>query len=72
MKYGIEKGQIYLAADGSRCGHIVEDVETYADVDDVVVRAFTGSGIGDTLRRIDCFKLAMVRYTYTGCKVRDE
>lgn len=55
-RYGISVGQTYLAASGSG-GHVkVVDVETYADCDDVVVN----DGIKDY--RIDCFKLAVVRY----------
>lgn len=57
-RYGIAVEQVYAQADGSRGRVTVTDVETYADCDDVVVfyapenRSF----------RIDCFKLAMVRY----------
>lgn len=60
-KYGIENGQIYLAADGSRGGHVVIDAHICADVDEVVVRPFTPNGFGQS-RLIDSFKLAKVRY----------
>ena len=55
-KYGISVGQTYTPADGSKHTLTVVDVEMYADCDDVVVN----DGIKDY--RIDCFKLAMVRY----------
>jgi hypothetical protein len=58
-RYKIKVGQIYKPVDGSYNRLTVEDVTTYADCGDVVVF--------DTLltynRRIDAFKLAMVRYT---------
>ena len=59
--YGIAKGQIYLAADGSKAGHVVIDAITFADVDDVVVMPFDVNGYYKE-RRIDSFKLAKVRY----------
>jgi hypothetical protein len=59
--YGITNGQIYLAADGSKAGHVVVDATTFADVNDVVVRPFDPNGFYKE-RRIDAFKLAMVRY----------
>lgn len=62
-KYGIEVGQIYLAADGSKAGHIVTDVTTFADCDDVVTTPFSASAMGKPGNRIDAFKLAMVRYS---------
>jgi len=62
MKYGIEVGQIYVAADGSRCGHIVTDVTSFADCDDVVTTSFTPTAIGSPGNRIDAFKLTKVRY----------
>jgi len=62
MKYGIEVGQIYIAADGSKCGHIVTDVTTYESCDDVVTVPFTSTGISKDGNRIDAFKLAKVRY----------
>lgn len=60
--YGIMDGQIYLAADGSKSGHVVVDAHTYAYVNDVIVRPFDANGFY-TEHRIDTFKLAMVRYT---------
>lgn len=62
MKYGIEVGQIYIAADGSKAGHIVTDVTTFAHCDDVVTTPFTAAGVGIPGNRIDAFKLSMVRY----------
>lgn len=65
VKYGVEVGQIYLAADGGHYGHRVEDVATFAQCDDVVVRAFPGKTVdtfADVTRRINSFKLARVRY----------
>lgn len=56
-RYGIEVGQRYKAADGS--GGIVQviDTESYKKQGDVVVRNYRGEEY-----RIDCFKLAVVRY----------
>lgn len=68
MKYGIEVGQIYVAADGSRVGHIVTDTTAFVDCDDVVTTPFTASGIGNAGHRIDAFKLAKVRYSLVGEK----
>lgn len=62
--YGIADGQIYLAADGSKSGHVVVDAHTYAYVDDVVVRPFDKTGFYAE-RRIDAFKLSQVRYYLT-------
>jgi len=62
MKYGIEVGQIYISADGSKGGHVVTDVTTYADCDDVVTTPFTALEMGAPGRRIDAFKLSRVRY----------
>jgi hypothetical protein len=72
MKYGIENGQIYLRADCTAGGVVVEDAHTFADMDDVLVRPFGAAGVAgdDSLQRLDCFKLAMVRYIYTGVAVR--
>lgn len=56
---GIENGQVYVPADGSKNELLVVDCETYADVDDVVVF----DKLQQKERRIDAFKLAMVRYT---------
>lgn len=62
MKYGIEVGQVYIAADGGHYGHLVVDTTTYAYRDDVVVLPFTEAGFKDNVVRIDMFKLAQVRY----------
>ena len=62
MKYNIEVGQIYTAADGSKCGHLVTDITTFADCDDVVTNPFTPDGFKWEGNRIDAFKLAMMRY----------
>jgi hypothetical protein len=62
-KYGIKDGQIYIAADGSKGGHLVLDVAKYANCGDVVTQAFTASGLsGPNTNRIDGFKLSQVRY----------
>ena len=63
MKYGIEVGQIYIAASRNKCGHLVTDVSTFAHCDDVITNPFTPNGFGGNGYRIDAFKLAMVRYT---------
>lgn len=58
IRYGIKVGQRYAAADGkSKTVLTVVDVHTFANCDDVIV-------LDDRQleRRIDCFKLAMVRY----------
>lgn len=52
-KYGIQVGQIWNPADGSKWSVEVIDVDTYKDVDDVVIRYLHD----DTTWRIDCFKL---------------
>lgn len=57
-RYGIEVGQVYVAADGSGHCLLVRDVQTFANCDDVVVFD-EQEGIE---RRIDAFKLAKVRY----------
>ena len=58
--YKIEVGQKYVPADGSKNNTLtVVDVETYADCGDVVVF----DEVQKANRRIDCFKLAMVRYS---------
>lgn len=64
MKYGIQTGDIFVAADGGKYGHLVTDVTSFADVDDVVTTPFTASGLETSKagNRIDVFKLAMVRY----------
>lgn len=58
-RYGIEVGQEYVPADGSKNLLRVLDIVTYADCDDVVVYDTAHNEI----RRIDAFKLVMVRYT---------
>ena len=58
MKYGIEEGQRYIRADGARGVLTVIDTKTFAHCDDVVVTDESGDE-----RRIDAFKLAMVRYS---------
>jgi hypothetical protein len=58
-RYGITAGQIYRAADGGEAFVRVVDVETHADSDDVVVCDVRAP---ESPYRIDCFKLAMVRY----------
>lgn len=66
MKYGVQDGQIYLAADGSKHGCLVVDSETYAHIDDVLVHYFDMSGFIGSPQRIDNFKLAHVRYSLVG------
>ena len=61
-RYGIEPNQVYVPADGSKNRLTVVDVEKFADVDDVVVF----DEVQGKERRIDAFKLAMVRYTLTA------
>lgn len=56
--FGIENGQIYIAAGGSRSGHVVTDA---SDVDFIVTRPFVGDTWGAETE-IDGFKLAMERY----------
>jgi len=58
--YGeLNVGDVYAAADGSNHRCQVTDVATYADVEDAMVKDLrTGER-----RRIDWFKLMMVRYT---------
>lgn len=65
-KYGVKKGQIYLTADGATSGVVVVDDNTYIEVDDVVVEPFDSKGNFGYARRIDVFKLAMVRYCLAG------
>ena len=60
--YGIMVGQVYEPADGSYNRLTVVDVETHRDCDDVIVY---DEG-AQAERRIDCFKLAMVRYRLTS------
>ena len=72
----VKRGEIYIAASGEKCGHLVLDVEKYKQCDDVITQPFTAVGIyGLNLlknipdkidhiepNRIDKFKLTMVRY----------
>ena len=64
MKYGIQNGDIFIAADGGKYGHLVTDVDSFADVGDVITTPFTATGLTTEKEgnRIDAFKLAMVRY----------
>jgi hypothetical protein len=62
IRYNIEIGQRYVPADGSGGSLIVVDVAKYADCDDIVVY----DTIKKSERRIDAFKLAMVRYTLSA------
>lgn len=64
MKYGIQEGDIFIAADGGRYGHMVTDIRTFANVDDVVTTPFNSHGLENRKagNRIDAYKLAMVRY----------
>lgn len=61
-RYGITVGQVYVPADGSKNRLIVRDIETYAGCDDVVVF----DEMQGLERRIDAFKLSMVRYCLTN------
>jgi hypothetical protein len=58
--YGVEKGQIYLAADGGRYGYVTLDHPRWDG--DVLVRQFNELGWWGEPTFIDCFKLAQVRY----------
>lgn len=66
--YGVTVGQIYIAADGSKCGHLVTDTTTYAYCDDVVTTPFIRDEWKEPGNRIDAFKLAMVRYTLSDTR----
>ena len=58
--YGIKNGQQYSPANGSKTPILtVLDVDMYADCDDVIVY----DSSTQSARRIDAFKLAMVRYS---------
>lgn len=61
--YGVQKGQFYVAADGSQTGVLVLDDTTFIDCDDVVVQSYNQNGTVGEPARIDTFKLAMVRYS---------
>lgn len=64
MTYNIQNGDVFIAADGGKYGHLVTDITTFADVDDVVTTPFTAAGLESDKagNRIDAFKLVMVRY----------
>ena len=62
MKYNIKRGDIYIAADGSKQGHLVTDIATFEKEGDVVTTPFSAQGVGEPGQRIDAFKLAMCRY----------
>lgn len=72
-KYGVEVGQIYLAADGGKYGCIVVGIDEA--VEDAVVLKFACSQTSLAYQRIDLFKLAMVRYMLVedlpDCVIRD-
>lgn len=69
-------GEIYLAVDSGKAGHLVIDVEKYKQCGDVVTQPFTPDGkygldlsefipkeiFYNEPNRIDNFKLSMVRY----------
>ena len=57
-RYGIEVGQEYIAVDGSKNILIVKDVLTYDDDGYVIV--YDSEMKID--RKIDCLKLARIRY----------
>lgn len=62
-KYGIQNGDIYAACSGSGTYLKVVDNDTYAWCDDVVVADLqNGELVPGSKRRIDAFKLHMVRY----------
>jgi hypothetical protein len=58
QRYNIQVGQIYDRADGTKAPVKVIDTTSFADVDDVVIADLDGQ----FQRRIDAFKLAVVRY----------
>lgn len=64
LKYGIRAGDIFVAADKGKYGHVVTDADTYAACGDVVTVPFTENGLllSEEGNRIDAFKLACVRY----------
>ena len=57
----IRAGDVYRAADGSGGTVRVVDVDTYAACQDVIIEDEEGCW-----RRIDWFKLMMVRYSFEG------
>ena len=60
----INVGDMFIAADGGKYGHLVTDIETYASCDDIVTTPFTEDGLCEDQagNRIDIFKLTEVRY----------
>jgi hypothetical protein len=62
-KYGIQNGQYYIAADGSKHGHFVIDCDKFSSCDDVVTKRFSINGMEENTDRIDAFKLAVCRYS---------
>ena len=57
-------GDVFIAADGNKYGHLVTDIETYASCNDVVTIPFNERGLchEEAGNRIDIFKLTKVRY----------
>lgn len=64
MISGIKPGDIFIAADGNKWGHLVVDTTTFAEIDDVVTIPFTKNGLDLDKKgnRIDFFKLTQIRY----------
>lgn len=64
MISGIVPGDIFIAADGNKWGHVVTDITTYSSVDDVVTIPFNAERmkLEEVGNRIDFFKLTQVRY----------
>lgn len=60
-KYGVEVGQVYLAADSGKYGCIVIGIDEA--VEDAVVLNFSCSQTNLTYQRIDLFKLTTARYS---------
>ena len=61
MISGLKVGDIFIAKDGDKHGHIVTDITTYSHRDDVVTNPFTEKGIEQIDNRIDFYKL-QIRY----------
>jgi len=62
MITNLKVGDIFVACDRGKYGHIVTDITTFAYCDDVVTHPFTEKGIEKSDNRIDFFKLTQVRY----------
>lgn len=65
MNSNIKVGDIFIAADGGKYGHLVIDVDKYSYCDDVVTIPFTASDgleIKERENRIDQYKLKEIRY----------